>query len=365
MAQENIPKIMLVAGGTGGHLFPAIAFAEEIILYKKCNLILVTDLRCSKYLPENLSIKHHIVNIYINLKGLKNIISSIWQMISSVCHSLQLIYKEKPQLVIGFGGYTSFPTLIVAKIIGIPIIVFEPNSFIGRVNLFFAKYAKKIITSANIVNIPHEYRSKLVISPLLIRQDIKRSKRPYNACTDIFHLVVIGGSQGASVFDNLIPQAVEKLLLDNPNIKIKITQQVKKDNIAKLQSRYEAIHVMHNISNFFNNIADIYSSAQLIISRSGASSISEITYMNIPAIYIPYPHAKDDHQFYNAKVAQEKNYAWCFRQDEITDEILATLLKKLIADRSQLQNMSDNMEQNCDNTNMQHLSSTVLKIIDQ
>lgn len=356
---------MLVAGGTGGHLFPAIALSEELLLYKKCNLVLVTDLRCSKYLPSNLPIKHHIVKIYINLKGLKNIICSVWQMISSVFHSLQLIYKEKPELVIGFGGYTSFPTLIIAKILRIPIIVFEPNSFIGRVNLFFAKSAKKIITSATIVNIPPELKSKLLFSPLLIRQEIKRSKKSYQAYKDVFHLVIIGGSQGASFFDNLIPQAIEKLLGANHNIQIKITQQVTKNNIAKLQSRYDAIDVTHNISDFFSNIADIYSSAQLIISRSGASSTSEITYMNIPAIYIPYPHAKDDHQFYNAQVSQEKNYAWCFRQDEITDEILATLLQKLITNRSQLQTMSDNMAQNYKNNDMQHLSSTVFEIIER
>lgn len=365
MKQEHIPKIMLVAGGTGGHLFPAIALSEELIRYKKSDLILVTDLRCSRFLPANLLIKHHVVKIYINLKGIKNIISSIWQMISSVFHSVQLIYKEKPELVIGFGGYTSFPTLIIAKILRIPIIIFEPNSFMGRVNLFFAKYAQKIITSANIVNMPQELRHKLIPSPLLIRQEIKHSKKAYNAYTDTFHLVIIGGSQGASVFDNLIPEAIEKVLLDHPNIRIKITQQVKRDNIAKLQLRYEAMNVMHNIADFFSNIADIYSSAQLVISRSGASSVSEITYMNIPAIYIPYPHAKDDHQFYNAKVSQEKNYAWCFKQDEITDEILATLLKKLITDRSQLQIMSDNMQQNSKNTNMQHLSSTVFEIIDR
>ncbi|MCP5369444.1 MAG: undecaprenyldiphospho-muramoylpentapeptide beta-N-acetylglucosaminyltransferase [Rickettsiaceae bacterium] len=365
MKKNNHAKIMMVAGGTGGHLFPAIALSEQLSLDKKYEIILVTDLRCNKYLPSNLPIKHHIVKIYINFKGIKNIICSFWQMITSILHSIQIVYSEKPKLVIGFGGYTSFPTLIVAKIINIPIIVFEPNSFMGRVNLFFAKYAKKIITSTEITNIPIQYKNKLIYSPLLIRQKIKEYKKTYQANSNIFHLLIIGGSQGASFFDDVIPEAIEQLLTIDPKINIKITQQVKKENIEKLEAKYRSMNIEHHISDFFIDIPDIYNSVQLIISRSGASSVSEITYMNIPAIYIPYPYSKDDHQFYNAKVIQEQHYGWCFRQAEITSNKLALLLKELICNPMQLQKISDNMAKNCQKTNMQHLSSTLLEIIDQ
>lgn len=363
--KKNTNTIILAAGGTGGHLFPAISLASELIKLGNHTPLLVTDNRCQKYLPDNLLFHYVVIDLYINLKSYINYIKLPFQIIIAILKSIKLVKIQKPKLIIGFGGYPSFPMVLVAKFLSIPIILCEPNAFIGRVNRFFAKDAKLIISQYDsLINMPKNSSHKLINSGVLIRPEIKKQILPYDAHKPVFNLLVIGGSQGASFFNNLIPEAIENLLSLNPDVKIRVVQQVSGDVKFEIAEKYKKFGISYQVSEFFHDMPTLYNEAVLVICRSGASTITELQYCAIPAIYIPFPHAKDDHQYHNAKKMQELGYGWCYRQADVTPEFLANILNEKIVNRQILEKMSKNMQKNRQKDGSRDLANTVVSLIE-
>ena len=361
---QKLSKVILSAGGTGGHLFPAIAIGELLTETQKILPILITDKRCKKYLPDNFAMAYQIIDLHLKFKNIVAKINGFFQILRAFFLSLIFLYKEKPKLVIGFGGYPSLPTLLSAAILRIPIVIHEQNAYMGRVNMLFSGIALHIITPRkNILNINNNLKKKLIVTGRVIRKSLKNSVGEYNSQKIPFHLFVVGGSQGAEFFDKLIPATIEILLKTTPDLKIKITQQISRNSQPTVKNTYDQMRVESELSNFFSNIEEIYSSAQLVICRSGASTIDEITHNNLPAIFIPYPHAKDDHQFFNAKEIADNSCGWCYRQEEISPQILAKHIKKLITSPKILDNVSLNIKNNNQVTDIRHLTDTILNII--
>ncbi|GAB4167750.1 MAG: undecaprenyldiphospho-muramoylpentapeptide beta-N-acetylglucosaminyltransferase [Rickettsiaceae bacterium] len=367
--------ILLAAGGTGGHLFPAVAVAEELskiaplassLVLDKVNYKthLITDLRCKNYLPENLPAQVHIIDIHLKMSGVLNKALSLWNLSKACIKALFLVKKLKPSVVVGFGGYPSFPVLLAAKILKVPIILHEQNCFLGKSNRFFAKTAKVIALSyKETTNINSHTRSKIIITGDIVRPAIENLTAQYQHDSKVFNLFAFGGSQGAKVFSKLIPEALKVLRDLEPNLKIKIVQQVGLEDHARLEAYYNAIGIEHELANFFHNMAEIYSKTQLVIARSGASTIAELVHAGVPAIFIPYPLAMDDHQYFNAKAIADSGAGWCYRQENLTAEILAQKLQTLITNRKELLAASKNLTKRKKKGAAKYLADTVVKII--
>lgn len=354
--------IILAAGGTGGHFFPAIALAEELE-QSGHDLHLLTDLRCKKYITKDLPVTTHISALHIKMSGIFNKIKSVYQLVSACAEAIILFLKLKPSIIVGFGGYPSFPAMLAASILRKPIIIHEQNCFLGKSNKLFAEKAKHIALSYKETNnIPEKFKNKIIYTGDIIRKSIRNlpEKTDFNSKT--FNLFIVGGSQGASFFTKILPDTIKLLKELDPDIKIKITQQALDEDNKSITKKYESLGIEHNIQSFFHNIHEIYEKTNLVIARSGASTIAELTNIGLPAIYIPYPYATEDHQTFNAMALVNDKASWCYSQSKTTPKILADKLYELISDRTLLEQTSHNLLKRRSN-GAKYLADTVLKII--
>ena len=336
-------KIFVVGGGTGGHLFPAIAAAEELIK-RGYNVHLITDDRCVKYLKNHAYIKTHIINSSGFRDGLFGKITAVFKVLSAFFQTVGLFVHEKPKLVITFGGYVAFTPLLCASMLRIPSMLHEQNCFFGKVNRWFASRATKILLTFKATkNIPLKNDHKIIISGNPVRDEISniRAKKDFQA--NPFRIAVIGGSQGAKVFSDLVPKAIEIAVAKQPKVKIAITQQVKVEDIEFIAAIYKKCDIDAKLSDFFYNMPEILAGAHLVIARSGASTIAELIALGCPAIFVPYPFAAEKHQHFNAEVIAKNGGGWCINQDVITAEILADRILLLENDRALLQKASKNL----------------------
>lgn len=356
-------SIILAAGGTGGHLFPAIALAEELAK-NEINTHLITDLRCKKYLPEILPAKLHIIDIHLKMSSLFNKVRSCFKLITACAGSLWLVSKIKPDIVVGFGGYPSFPILFASIILRIPIAIHEQNCFIGKTNRFFAKYAKIIALSYNeTINANSYDKSKILVTGNMVRSSISNLPSKYDPYSTAFNIFVFGGSQGANIFCTLMPATLKELIKLNPKTEIGIIQQASQAQQYKLAEEYSNMGVKFELQEFFHNIEEIYAKTQLIISRSGSSTVFEAMTAGVPAIFIPLPFAMEDHQFFNAKSLSDKAASWYYRQEDVIPTLLAQKLYQLITDRELLFRASKNLSKLQIKNAASNLSDTLIKII--
>jgi UDP-N-acetylglucosamine--N-acetylmuramyl-(pentapeptide) pyrophosphoryl-undecaprenol N-acetylglucosamine transferase len=356
--------ILLAAGGTGGHLFPAIAIAEELAK-SQVTVHLVTDYRCKKYLTEDLPLTSYIFDLHLNMSGIFNKIKSAIKLFSACIKSVALIRRIKPDAIIGFGGYPSFPAMAAARILKIPMIIQEQNCFLGKSNRFFAKSADLIALSYKETdNIDIGFKSKLLFTGDIVRSEIRALPEKNNFDTKEFHIFVFGGSQGAKIFSSLIPDALDELKQLNPQIKISITQQASQEEQIYLAKYYANIlNIKYELAEFFYNMPEIYNKTQLVIARSGASTIAELTNIGLPAIFIPYPYASEDHQYFNAMAVANSNASCCYRQNEVSSTLLAKKINELITDRELLKEASKQLLSR-KSDGAKYLADTVLKIIE-
>ncbi|MDD9331248.1 MAG: undecaprenyldiphospho-muramoylpentapeptide beta-N-acetylglucosaminyltransferase [Wolbachia sp.] len=322
--------IILATGGTGGHIFPAITLAKE--LKEQCyNCVVFTDKKINK----NTDIQSYVLPL---CKSSGNAIHKLkfFSLFSYSCALALYKMKElKPKLVIGFGSYASFPTLLAAKILSTPIILHEQNIVLGRVNRFFFKSAKLVATSFPTTK--YVEGDKCVLTGNFI--DIETQDYPNTE--GILNILIIAGSQGANFFDNVVGSVICNLPKKLKK-KIRIIAQCTKKNIDRVESLYKSKKIDFELSEFFDDMQQQLANAHLVISRAGATSIAEITLARRPAIYIPYPHSKDNHQFYNAKYIEDLNAAVIVEQNSKAKKNLTELLISLLSNHQKLHDMASN-----------------------
>ncbi|WP_371218282.1 undecaprenyldiphospho-muramoylpentapeptide beta-N-acetylglucosaminyltransferase [Orientia tsutsugamushi] len=314
--------IFLVGGGTGGHLFPAIALGEEL-QERGYNVYLITDARCEKYLlNSNYSFKIHIMNmVSISNTGIKKLYAYI-RILAACITGFKLVYSNSPGLIVTFGGYTIAPIIINGILFKIPFILHEQNSVLGLANRLFLRYAKAItVTFANTLNLNNRYKHKVIVTGTPVRKALRFTpKRNFNSKN--FQLLVIGGSQGTEIFSTLVPNAIKLLVNCDHDFKITIVHQAVAKDINYVKAMYTELNIEHEVSDFFYNIADKYKNSHLAICRAGASTISEIISLCQPAILVPYPVSAQNHQLFNAKAIADNKAGWCIEQSTITSHIL-------------------------------------------
>lgn len=337
-------KIFLVGGGTGGHLFPALALGQEL-RKRHYSVCLITDSRCKKYLPQNLELDTHILSLGSLKSNFSSKIFMAIKMFFAIIKSISLFIKYKPSLVIGFGGYTSFPPLVAARLCNISIMIHEQNCFLGKVNKIFAASAKKIaLNFPDTHSITSGLDSKIVVTGNPVRQEILNSFVDYKGSKkDMFNILVIGGSQSAKAFSSIIPSAIAIIKNKAPKLKLYITQQASREDSSNLSDIYRKLCKKFEIAEFFADMPKRYNDSDIVICRSGASTIAELIALGKPAIMIPFPMAADNHQFYNAKFLEDRNAGWCFEQKNITAEILADNIIEIANNKEMLKNISQNL----------------------
>jgi len=333
--------IVITAGGTGGHIFPAEALAKELS-ERQCPLVFITDKR-GKNFSGTLS---HLPTYFVSAQALtgKKITFKIMSVLKLICGIIQALYvliKVQPRLLIGFGGYASIPATLAAQFLHIPVILHEQNAVLGRANRLLSWKVDTIATSftptdrlpkhANIVE------TGMPVRPAVLQlQDA-----PYTPPARLFNLLIMGGSQGARVFSSVIPEAL-KALPPKMKARLVITQQVRAEDLEKVQKAYanESFHKVE-LQSFFTDMPERIAKAHLLISRSGSSSLAELAVIGRPSILVPLPIAADDHQTRNAQCFADKSAAWLMVEKDFTPQALASRLEELMNQPALLKRVAD------------------------
>ena len=323
-------RLLLAAGGTGGHMFPAQALSEEM-KRQGWETALITDVRGAKLTQnfphdEMLTISAATISPRRPIKAVKGIIT----ILKGYAQSRKFINEWRPDVVAGFGGYPAFPALKAAQTLKRPYILHEQNAVLGRVNRALVKDAKFLATGfLNTERNNYPKKTHFVGNP--VRTQIIEAVPENYTLSDPINIFIVGGSLGARLISQTIPQAIA-LLPEELRKRLNIVQQTRQEYIDEAKSVYEAAGVRAQCESFFHAIETQLREADYIISRAGALSVSEIALMGKPSLFVPLAIAMDDHQRANAGTLKDLNAADILPESEFTPERVASILVKRIND---------------------------------
>ena len=328
-------KILLAAGGTGGHMFPAQSLAE-ILKAKGWDVALMTDARGQRHsgrIPADPIIEVQAASI--SPRKPIQAIKGVLKLMKGVRQAKAFIREWKPDIVVGFGGYPAFPAMKAAQSMGLPTILHEQNAVLGRVNRIFAAKAthvvsgfdvlEKVSSKANVQNFGNPMRAQIA----------KAVPKNYTPPTDTINLLCVGGSLGARILSQTIPKTIA-LLPDDLRSRLNVVQQTTESEVAIARAAYAEMGVEAVCETFFSNIESHLAQAHFIIARAGASSVSEIALMGKPSLLIPLAIAMDDHQTVNARSLQRHGAADILPESEFTPESVANILEARLNDSNWL-----------------------------
>lgn len=335
------PLILLCAGGTGGHLFPAESLA--VVLNRRgATVDLATDTRAAHFEFPAREV-HLIPSATVRGRDPISLARTALMLGRGTLKAWSVIGRIKPSVVVGFGGYPTVPPLIAASWRGVPTVLHEQNGVMGRANRLLASRVTAIATGFRILNkVDDSVRAKLTFTGNPVRPlVIESSKVPYHALSadGTLRLLVFGGSQGARVMSEVVPAAIEKLG-ESLRARLHVVQQARPEDIDAVSAHYDRLGVAHTCAPFFSDLPVRMAAAHLVISRSGASTVAELSAIGRPGILVPLPHALDQDQLANAGVLQDAGGAIRIVQAEFTPERLAREIEGLATDPSRLDAMA-------------------------
>ena len=336
--------VVLAAGGTGGHIFPAQALAEELV-ERGVRVVLVTDRRFANYVRAFNDVEVRIIRSGSLSGNIIHRVLSLFNLAIGVVQAWRILKELKPVAVVGFGGYPSFPTMVAAGKGGYYTIIHEQNSVLGRANRVLAGWVSKIATSfKEVSHVPEHALSKLTFTGNPVRQGIRALRDvPYRdlAADGKFHVLIMGGSQGATVFSKIVPEAMRRLPVALRN-RLRIDQQCRPADIEDVRGIYDSMAVNANLATFFNDVPARLASAHLVIARAGASTVAELLTAGRPAILVPYTKAMDDHQTFNANTVEDAGGGWLMPESGFTPEALSDKLEQFMSLPSTLESAAAN-----------------------
>ncbi len=324
-------KILITTGGSGGHVIPSLSLYES--LKDNFEVHIVTDIRGSKYI--NNSYNYSLIDVPNILSNFFLIPYNLVKFCFSIFKSYRYLKINNFNILISTGGYMSIPLSLASYLMKIKIFVFEPNSILGRANKLTSSFAKKIICyDKNLKRISKKHHKKIYsIKPLLRKEIYEYQKNVKKSLEDQKKILIIGGSQGAKFFDDFISKMIIKLS-ETQNLKI-LQQITDKKSGENLKNLYIKKQIDHELFDFDDKLLIKAANYDLAITRSGASTISELSYLNIPFVAIPFPYAKDNHQYYNAKFYEKKNCCWLIMQKDINENNLMNLLNNIFENQNE------------------------------
>ncbi len=340
-------NILIATGGTGGHIFPSLSLAK--FLSKNYNLQIVSDNRGLKFLQNTENMKVKIINSgTIFKKNFLNVFFEALKIITAFIHSICFLIYSRPNLIIGMGGYSSFPICIAGFLLRIPVIIYENNLIIGRANKFLLPIAKKIMLSTkNTIGIDPKYKEKIFVCGYILKENIYNSEysKKISHSQNEISLLIMGGSQSAKIFGEILPFEIMKCF--KKGIKFNIYQQCLENQINEIKKIYKKFNIQYELFTFSKDMMKYYQKTDLAITRSGASSLAELTNLRIPFIAIPLPTSADNHQFMNANYFREKGYCFLLEEKFIYDN-LHKILVDLSKNQNKLQDIKEKMSQHSD-----------------
>ncbi|MBS0288122.1 MAG: undecaprenyldiphospho-muramoylpentapeptide beta-N-acetylglucosaminyltransferase [Proteobacteria bacterium] len=321
---------MIMAGGTGGHVMPALAVAKY--LQEQGNHIHWLGTQAgfeARFVPQN-----GFPISYIDIQGLRRTTWSSWllapwRISKAVIQALKILLRERPHVVLSMGGYAAGPGALAALMLRKPLVLHEQNAIAGWTNRLLSGFAKRIMVA--FPNVFANKASKVVFTGNPVRQDILsllRSEASQGiAGTEGIRILILGGSQGAKVLNEVVPQAMAQFA---PNARPQIWHQTGKALLEQTQAAYAKEHIQANVTDFINDMAKAYAWADIVICRSGALTVAELASVGVCSILIPFPYAVDDHQTYNAKYLSTNEGAILLSQRELSSDKLYALLQELM-----------------------------------
>jgi UDP-N-acetylglucosamine--N-acetylmuramyl-(pentapeptide) pyrophosphoryl-undecaprenol N-acetylglucosamine transferase len=333
-------NFVLAAGGTGGHMIPAHALAEEL-RGRGHGVLLVTDERGTRFPGIFEQVPVHVLPAGRLGGGPIGWLKALSAVARGRAEAKRLYREHRPDAVIGFGGYPAFPALLAASALRIPTILHEQNAVIGRVNRLLAGEAEAIGTAyGRIERLKPKYRDKAVLVGNPVRAEIARLGElpfpPFDASAP-WKILVTGGSQGASVLGQIVPAGLG-MLAASLRHRLQVVQQCRPDDIERVRGHYAELGIPAELMTYIEDMPAKLADAHLVIARAGASTIAELTVAGRPAILVPFAAATDDHQTANARELVEAGGARAIAQSAFTPEVLARQIEALAMDPVALDN---------------------------
>lgn len=333
-------NITLAAGGTGGHMVPAHALAAELIA-RGHGVMLVTDERGAKIPGLFRNVTIHILPAGRLSGGAFGLIKAARSVLAGRRQARALYRLFRPDAVVGFGGYPAFPALLAASAAKVPTILHEQNAVLGRVNRMLAGEAEAIATSyAEVERLKPGHQAKSVLVGNPVREAVVRlGELPFPPFDDTapLKILVTGGSQGATILGEVVPEGLG-LLSPSLRLRLQVVQQCRGEDIEVVRSRYAALGIPAELMTYIEDMPDRLADAHLVIARAGASTIAELTAAGRPAILVPLPSATDDHQTVNAREMAASGGARMIAQSEFTPATLASQVEAIASDPQAIAN---------------------------
>ena len=333
--------MVLAAGGTGGHLFPAEALAHEL-KQRGWSVHLATDERANRYAGDFPADEIHVIpSATLGSKNPIALAKTFWTLWRGVRVAQKIFARIKPRAVIGFGGYPTLPPLYAATRLGLPTMIHEQNAVMGRANKALARRVNAI--AGGFLNPQSDSGGPVIhVTGNPVRPDVlKAMEAAYvPSVGGPLNVLVFGGSQGAKFFADTVPEAVA-LLPEDLRRRLVVTQQARPEDEVRVRDAYQRLGVPAEVSSFFDDMAGRIGRAHLVICRSGASTVSEIAVVGRPALLVPYPHALDHDQAANAQALVDQGGAVVCKQKDLSPASMADSLVSLLSDPDSLSAMAD------------------------
>jgi UDP-N-acetylglucosamine--N-acetylmuramyl-(pentapeptide) pyrophosphoryl-undecaprenol N-acetylglucosamine transferase len=326
MVEGGAPLVLLAAGGTGGHLFPAEALAEALAR-RGIAVDLATDARGGRYGAKFPAREVHVIPS-ATVRGRNPVALARTGAVLGygMLRAHWLLGQLKPAIVVGFGGYPTVPPLLAASLRKIPTIIHEQNAVMGRANRLLAPRVSAIATSfAGVLDADAKLAAKATLTGNPLRPAVlTAAAEPFVApvADGLLRLLVFGGSQGAKIMSDIVPAAIEKLDLA-VRARLLLAQQAREEDLRRVRDLYDRLKIAAEVAPFFSDLPPRIAAAHLVVARSGAGTVAELAAIGRPSILIPLPGALDQDQFANAGVLERAGGALRLRQDDFTPERLA------------------------------------------
>lgn len=323
--------ILIMAGGTGGHVYPAMAVADYLKEHGWNVVWLCTAGGMENRLIEGKNYKTATITMRgVRGKGLMGWLQLPYKLAIAFKQSFAAIRQHQPNVVLGMGGFAAFPGGVMARLLGKPLVIHEQNSIAGLTNKTLSVIADKTLAA-----FPSAFDDKAILVGNPVRQDITQLLSPeqrYSQRTGKLNLLVVGGSLGAAALNDVLPKALANL----PSGQFEVVHQAGEKHIAALQANYQAANVQADAKAFINNMAEMYAWADIVICRAGALTVAELACVGVASILVPFPHAVDDHQTYNAQYLSDAGAAKLIQQTEFSvqkaTEMLSSLTREICLD---------------------------------
>ena len=336
------PRLVIAAGGTGGHMFPAQALAEEMVR-RNWQVTLSTDARGARYtgrFPEQVEIDE-ITSATFSRGGVLGKLIAPFVILWGIGMAKLDFLRRRPAVVVGFGGYPTIPALAAAWALRIPRMIHEQNGVLGRVNRVFARRVDRVACGTWPTKLPDHVEAVHTGNPVrgAMRDVAGAPYRPPGEGT--IHILVIGGSQGARILSESVPPAI-LALPDHVRSRLRVTQQARPEDVDDVTRSYAQAGVVAEVESFFADIPERFARAQLVIGRAGASTVAEIAAVGRPAILIPYAAATEDHQVANARSLVDAEAAILIPESALAPATLSAQITAVLSDPAAAERMAEN-----------------------